>query len=501
MTLTGSLEKKYELCINGKIVPAVGKSYFDAINPSTGEVIARIADAAAEDINNVVAEARHSFNENWKDGQFSMQQRGEELVAVARLIREHAKELADLESLNTGKTLKQTTFIDIPTAADTFEYFGNNHGALRAEMIRVASPSLCLTEREPVGVVAAIIPWNYPLIMAAWKIAPALLCGNSVILKPSKLASLSLMRLGQLIAEAGLLTGALSIVTSNDSKVAAQLVEHPDVDMVSFSGGTETGQEIMRLAAKTTKKVVLELGGKSPNIIFADCDQDAALGGALSAIFMNQGQMCTAGSRLLVEDKIYDEFVGKLVERAKTLKIGNATSFETEFGPVISREHRDKILMFIEQGKKEGAKLLCGGAIQAISPELKNGFYVQPTIFETNNRMAIAQEEIFGPVLSVIRFKDEQDAVQIANDSKYGLASMIWTKNLEKANRVARQLRCGTVWINTYGHFPNEAPFGGYKQSGFGRELGKEGLLEYTQTKHICTDQTPGGKPLVSSWF
>ena len=496
--MTTSAQVKFDLLIAGKNTPSQGGNYFDAINPSTGEVIGQIADATSEDVRQAVAAARKSFDEGW--AKVSLNERGRQLVQVAGLIREHAKELAELECLNTGKTLKQTTFIDIPTAADTFEYFGNNHDALTGEMVHHTLPALCITEREPMGVVVAIIPWNYPLIMAAWKIAPALLCGNSVILKPSKLAALSLLRLGQLIAEAGLFAGSLSIIASSNSKIGSELAGHPDVDMISFSGGNATGQEIMRLAAQTTKKVVLELGGKSPNIVFADCDQDAALGGTLSAIFMNQGQMCTAGSRLLLEDKIYDEFVGRLVERAKTLKIGNAINFETEFGPIISRDHRDKILASIEQGKKEGATLLCGGKIPAVAEA--NGFFIEPTIFgHVKNSMTIAQEEIFGPVLSVIRFSQETEAIAIANDSKYGLAAMIWTKDLAKANRVARQLRCGTVWINTYGSFPNEAPFGGYKQSGFGRELGREGLLEYTQTKHVCTDQTPGGKPLVSAWF
>ena len=257
----------------------------------------------------------------------------------------------------------------------------------------------------------------------------------------------------------------------------------------------------MRLASVTTKKITLELGGKSPNIVFADCDMQAALGGTMSAIFMNQGQMCTAGSRLLLEDKIYDEFLKKLVAKTKSLKIGNAMDFQTEFGPVISREQLDKILNWIEKGKKEGAKLLCGGKIYQASNESAGGFFIEPTIFEATNDMSIAQEEIVGPVLSVIKFSNFVDVDKIANDSKYGLAAMVWTKDLKKANEISRRLRCGTVWVNTYGGFYNEASFGGFKQSGFGRELGAEGLHEFTQSKHICTDQTPGGKPLVAAWF
>jgi betaine-aldehyde dehydrogenase len=271
--------------------------------------------------------------------------------------------------------------------------------------------------------------------------------------------------------------------------------------MISFTGGTETGQKVMRLASSTTKKLSLELGGKSPNIVFSECDLDTAVGGTLSAIFMNQGQMCTAGSRLLLEGRVYDEFLKRLIERAKSLVIGPALDYQTQFGPVISREHRDAILNMIASAVSQGAKVECGGKIPA-DENLRKGFYIEPTILSNiNNSMRIAQEEIFGPVLCVMKFQTEDEAIKIANDSQFGLASMIWTKDLAKADRVARQLQAGTVWINTYGGFYNEASFGGYKQSGFGRALGVEGLLEYAQSKHICTDQTSGGKPLVTNWF
>jgi betaine-aldehyde dehydrogenase len=288
-------------------------------------------------------------------------------------------------------------------------------------------------------------------------------------------------------------------MTSSRSGTGQELVSSPLVDMVSFTGSTSTGKAVMALASRNVKKLTLELGGKSPNIVFADCDMEAAIGGSLSAIFMNQGQMCTAGSRLLVEDKIYQEFVDKLVARAKNLKIGPADSFETEFGPLVSIEQRECVLKHIEKGKQEGAKLVCGGGIPDINSK---GAYLEPTIFiNVKNTMSIAQEEIFGPVLCVMPFSTTEEAIQIANDTPYGLAAMIWSKDLEKANQVARALRCGTVWINTYGSFLNELPFGGYKQSGFGRELGLYGLWEYTQLKTITVDQTPGGKSLVTSWF
>ncbi len=500
MTILNNIMQQYDLWIDGKLCPPTGQRYFDSLNPSTGEPFAQLAEATEKDIQKAITAARRAFDQGpWI--RLSVKERGQYLSKIANLLRENAKVLAELESLDTGKTIKQTTFIDVPTAADCFEYFAGVGGQLKGDQIPVADPVLSLVEREPVGVVACIIPFNYPLVMAAWKIAPALLAGNTIVFKPSLLSSVSIMKLAQLIHEAGLPEGVLNFVTSSQPPISALLVQHPSVDMVSFSGSTTTGKEVMRLASTTTKKLCLELGGKSPNIVFADCDLESALGGSLSAIFMNQGQMCTAASRLLLEDKIYDTFLERLVTKTKSLKVGNSLSYETDVGPVISQESRKRILQMIQVGKKEGAKLLCGGGIPK-DKELQDGFYVEATIFaDVKNSMRIAQEEIFGPLLSVIRFQDFENAVEMANNSPYGLAACVWTKDLKKANLVAKRLRCGTVWINTYGGFYNEVPFGGYKQSGFGRELGKEGLLEYTQTKHICMDMTPGGKSLVASWF
>jgi betaine-aldehyde dehydrogenase len=504
--MTTTVIQQFDLLIEGKIQPSQSGKYFDAVNPSNGEVFAHLSDADTMDVQMAVSAARLAFDHSrWP--QMSMAERGEFLLKIASLIRENAKELADLECAGCGKTIKHATFIDVPTAAETFEYFGHLPANLLQETLRHSAPVRSVVERDAAGVVAAIIPWNYPLIMSAWKLAPALLAGNTVVLKPSPVGCVSLMLLAKLVAQAGLPKGVLNIITSSRPQAGQELVGSAEVDMVSFSGSTKTGEAVMASASKGVKKLTLELGGKSPNIVFADCDMEAAIGGSLSATFLNQGQMCTAGSRLLVEDKIYKEFVDKLVERAKNLKIGPADNFETEFGPLVSVEHRDTVLKFIEKGKKEGAKLASGGKIPkvALSPNGDcplRGAYLEPTIFTgVRNNMGIAQEEIFGPVLCVIPFTSTEEAIHIANDSKYGLAAMIWTKDLEKANKVAKRLRCGTVWINTYGVFLNEAPFGGYKQSGFGRELGLAGLLEYTQLKHIATDITPGGKPLVSSWF
>ncbi|MCX5681454.1 MAG: aldehyde dehydrogenase family protein [Candidatus Omnitrophica bacterium] len=458
----------------------------------------KIAKAQSIDVEKAIQAAKKVFLSGTWNG-LSLEDRGQYLEKIAEAIRHHAKELAEIESADTGKTIKQTTFIDVPTCADTFAYFGKIRKELEEKKLAIGAPVDSRICYEPVGVVGAIAAWNYPLIFFGWKVAPALMAGNTVVYKPSSVASLSVLHVFEIIK--GILpAGVLNLITGA-REAGDQLAKSADVDMLTFTGGTETGQEIMRAASSNAKKLCLELGGKSPNIVFADANIDAAIGGTLSAIFMNQGQMCVAGSRLLLEDGIYDAFIERLVKEAKRLKIGNALSYETEFGPLINTAHRDLVLAFVEKGKNEGARLVCGGKIPD-GKEYEGGAFLEPTIFaDVKNSMVIAQEEIFGPVLSIIKFSNAQEAIKIANDSKYGLAAMVWTKDNVKAQEVSRQLRCGTVWINTYGGFYNEAPFGGYKQSGFGRELGAEGLLEYTQAKHICSDQTPGGVSLASSWF
>ncbi len=495
--------RRYDLFKNGRLCASISGGYFESVNPSCGEPFAYVADARIEDMQEAISSARKAFDGgSWS--RISIKERGQYLVKIADLIRENAHELAELETLDTGKTIKQTTFIDVPTVADTFEFFGSRvESWVEDEVNTIANwPVKSKTVREPIGVVGCIIPWNYPLIMFGWKTAPALIVGNSVVFKPSSFASVSIMRLAEIIQDVGLPEGVLNIIPSSDHGVGAELIKSSDVDMISFTGGTDTGRKVMQLASINTKKLCLELGGKSPNIVFADCDINAAVGGTMAAIFMNQGQMCTAGSRLLLEDKIYDEFLNLLIKKTQSLKIGDAASYETEFGPLISKRHRDNVLSVVEKGIEEGARLVCGGKVpegEGINP---NGFYFEPTIFaDVKNPMTIAREEIFGPVLSVIKFSSEQEAVSIANDNEYGLAACIWSKDTDKAQRVADRLRCGTVWVNTYGGFYNEAPFGGCKRSGFGRELGRDGLLEYTQAKHICMDASLDGMALVSSWF
>ena len=487
----------YKMYIDGKFCEAEDGAVLESINPATEEKIASFPKAGVCDCERAIIAARHAYDEgDWP--RMSLMERAPYLTKIAHLIRESAYEIAKIETQDTGKTTKQTTFIDIPVAANAYEYFAGAAGEIKGETISIPAPAMSYTLRDSVGVVGAIAPWNYPFLMAAWKIASSIILGNTVVFKPSKEASLSCLELAKILEKCELPAGVVNIVTGEGGVLGQHLAASCGVDMISFTGSTEVGRQVMKAAASNLKKLSLELGGKSPNILLSDCDLETAVNGSLCAIFMNQGQMCVAGSRLLVEEKIYDQCVELLIAKTKKLKVGNPEDPATDIGPLISDKQRKSVLDYIAIGKKE-AKLAVGGGVPK---GLGNGYYVEPTIFvDVDNHMQIAREEIFGPVLSVIKVKDAQEALRVANDTIYGLAAMIWTKDLNKATTLAKQLRVGTVWVNTFGGFYNEAPFGGYKQSGFGRELGREGLCELTQVKHVNVDLTPGGKSLVASWF
>lgn len=489
--------KHYQMYIDGKLCDAENNAVLESINPATEEKIATFPKASITDLDSAIQSARRAYTQgDWP--RMTLAERGQYLVRIAHLIRESAYEIAKLETEDTGKTSKQTTFIDVPVAANAYEYFAGAAAEVKGETLTIPAPAMSYTLRESIGVVGAIIPWNYPFLMAAWKIASSIILGNTVVLKPSKEAPLSCLELAKILSQADLPKGVVNIVTGEGGALGQHLAASKQVDMISFTGSTEVGREVMKAAASNIKRVSLELGGKSPNIVLADCDLETAANGSLCAIFMNQGQMCVAGSRLIVEEAVYDQFLELLIAKTKKLRVGDPQDPATDIGPLISDKQRKRVLDYIAIGKKE-ARLVVGGGVPH---NLSRGYYAEPAIFaDVKNDMRIAREEIFGPVLSVLKVKNEVEALAVANDTDYGLAAMIWTKDINKATTMARQLRVGTIWVNTFGGFYNEAPFGGYKQSGFGRELGKEGLLEYTQVKHVNVDLTPGGKSLVTSWF
>ena len=470
------------------------------INPATGKIIAEAPRANKDDINKAILAARQAFDKGpWP--RLSLAERKSFLLKIAQGILDNAQVLAQLETENTGKPIKESTFMDIPSSAKTFEYFANNlERYLKEARIKLGSTAEGYLCYEPRGVVVLIVPWNYPLLIASWKMAQALAAGNSVILKPSSLTPLTALKLGEIIKQAGLPEGVVNIINASGKEDGFSLCSDPRVDMISFTGSTHTGKEIMRFAADSTKKMIMELGGKSASIILADCDLEAAVMGSLASIFLNQGQMCTAMSRILVDRKISKQFIEQFVDKAKKIKLGNGLDIDTQMGPLISEQQREKVISCIEKGKKQGAKLLCGGKIPA-HPELKKGFFLEPTVFaQVDSRMSIFQEEIFGPVACISEFSQEAEAVRLANDSSFGLACCIWGSDIERIKDLGRKIDAGTIWINTYGMFYNEAPYGGFKQSGFGKELGKEGFLEYARLKHINHDLS-GDRPLVSYWY
>jgi acyl-CoA reductase-like NAD-dependent aldehyde dehydrogenase len=479
-----TLETK-QLFINNQWQAATSGTTMEVVNPATEETIATVASAGADDVNVAVAAARAALDGPWS--RLSARERGRLVHRIATRLMERADEIARLETLHNGKPISESRQIEVPAAAECFEYFAGWADKVVGETIPVKGNHLTYTLREPVGVVAAIVPWNFPLLLTAWKVAPALACGNTVIVKPASQTPLTALALGEVALEAGLPPGVLNVLTGPGGTLGQALVEHPGIDKIAFTGDTATGKSIMRSAADTLKKITLELGGKSPNIVLADADLDAALRGASIAIFYGKGEVCAAGSRLLVDRAIKDEFIDKLAARTKKMVPGDPLDPKTRFGAVSSKKQLETVLRYIETGRTEGATLVAGGARADIGTG--KGYFVQPTIFaDVAPEMTIAREEIFGPVLAAIEFADLDEAIARANDSPYGLAAGVWTRDIKKAHYVARKLQAGTVWVNTYNVYDTAAPFGGYKQSGFGREMSAHALEHYTQVKSVWVD-------------
>lgn len=473
--------KDRPMLIGGKWIDSQSGKTFPTINPATGETICHVAEGDKADIDLAVAAARRAFESGpWP--KMNASERGRLLNKLADLMEKHIEELAALESLDNGKPIRDALNADLPLSIKCYRYYAGWADKIHGKTIPIDGPYHCYTRHEPVGVVGQIIPWNFPLLMQAWKWGPALAAGNTVVLKPAEQTPLTALRVGELAMEAGFPDGVVNIVPGYGPTAGAALSSHMDVDKIAFTGETRTGQIVMTAAAQSNlKRVSLELGGKSPNIVFADTDLDAAVEGAYFGLFFNQGQCCCAGSRLFVEEKICDEFVNKLLARAKSQRLGDPLDPETTQGPQVSQEQFDRIMGYIESGRQEGAKLLIGGQ------RFGNcGYFIEPTIFtDVQDEMKIAREEIFGPVMNVLTFKDVDDVIARGNRTFYGLAAAVWTRDINKALRIANSLRAGTVWVNCYDVFDAAAPFGGYKMSGIGRELGEYALQLYTEVKTV----------------
>lgn len=469
-----------KMLIDGQWRESVSGKTFQTINPATEEVIAEVAEGDARDIDLAVKAARKAFDSGpWRKA--DARDRGRLLYKLADLIESNFDELAELETLDNGKPISESRNADLPLVIDCFRYYAGWADKIHGQTIPVRGRYFCYTKREPVGVAGQIIPWNFPMLMAAWKWGPALAAGCTVVMKPAEQTPLSCLRLGELALEAGFPAGVVNIVPGFGETAGDALAKHPGTDKIAFTGSTEVGKIIMRNAANSIKRVTLELGGKSPNIVFADADLDAAVTGAMLGLYLNQGQCCSAGSRLFVQDNVYDNMVALLAEKAKARKLGDPFDPTTEQGPQVDKIQFDRVLGYIASGKEQGARCVAGGERFG-----EKGYFIQPTIFaDVKDEMTIASEEIFGPVMQVLRFKEVDEVVQRANTTDYGLAAAIWTRDIGKAHAIADRIRAGTVWINCYDVFDAAAPFGGFKASGIGRELGEKALDGYTEHKTV----------------
>ncbi len=467
------------MLIDGKLVESASGKTFKSLNPATEEVIATVAEGGEEDVNRAVAAARRAFEGPWRTMRAA--ERGHILLKWAELLKQHSDEIAGLESLDAGKPISGVLRQDLPAAIDTLTYYAGWTDKILGEVVPTRDDALTYTMREPVGVVAAIVPWNFPLMIGMWKLAPALACGCTVVMKPAELTSLSALRIGELALEAGLPPGVLNIVPGPGRVVGDALVNHPDVDKVTFTGSPGVGRGIMKGAAGNFKRVSLELGGKSANVIFDDADVAAASRAAASGIFFNAGQVCSAGSRVLVQESVYDEVVERITQRAQSLRMGDPQDRRTSLGPVISERQMKSILDYVDIGQKEGATLVIGGERVG-----DRGYFISPTVFaDVKHEMRISQEEIFGPVVSVIKFKDEDDAIRIANGTVFSLAAGAWSRDLSRLQRFAKRAKAGTVWLNTYGYTDVRLPWGGAGDSGLGREHGTAALENFTEPKAV----------------
>ncbi|WP_163538826.1 betaine-aldehyde dehydrogenase [Gracilibacillus sp. YIM 98692] len=485
-----------KMFINGQWVDAVSGQTREIINPFNQDIVANVAEGDNQDAQLAIKAARTAFDQgDWATT--SATERGAIVRKIAELIERDKEELAELESLDTGKTVEESRE-DMDDIAGVFRYYAEIADKDGGEIIDSPIPnSVSKVVHEPVGVCGQITPWNYPLLQASWKLAPALATGNTLVMKPSEITPLTTIKVFELMEEAGVPAGVANLVLGAGNTVGAELSTNVDVDLISFTGGIHTGKKIMQAASVNVKKLALELGGKNPNVVFADADFDTAVDQAMNAVFFHAGQICSAGTRLILEESIHDEFVQALAERVKNMKLGSGFDESTQMGPLISAEHLAKVENYVETGKKEGANLIIGGK-RPEDPELQNGFFYLPTIFtECTTDMSIVQDEAFGPIITVEKFHTEEEAIQLANDSIYGLAGGVWTNDTVKAERCATKMRMGTVWINEFNLYFPQAPWGGFKQSGIGRELGKLGLEEYTETKHVLQNQKP--EPL--NWF